>query len=185
MKIIVYKGFDEDFLERVEGTPLIEGHISDKKNVLLFGKKNRKKLEMALLGLEDADSVWITYEEYSLIKKRIDEAIEEDGLKLIIYRNNLFPDYYPVEFKMDEDIVREIIDTLNGEENTSQSESCENFTAIYNSLVNADGVLYAGFYNFEYENAENITVVDFYPQNITIEDSGDQSEYDIFIIISD
>ena len=51
MKIIVYKGFDEDFLERVEGTPLIEGHISDKKNVLLFGKKNRKKLEMAFVTI--------------------------------------------------------------------------------------------------------------------------------------
>ena len=181
MKLTVYKGFDKDFLGHINETPLIEGDIAQKKNVLLYDKKMRKKLDMALLALEDDDSAWITYEEYSLIKNRIDDAIEEDGLQLIIYRNNLYPDYYPVEFSMEEDLIREIIDTLNGDRNADQSPECRRFIAIYNALVDADGVLYGGFYNFEYENDEKITVTDFYPQNIIVEDSHDKSEYDIFL----
>ena len=181
MKLIVYKGFDKDFLEHINETPLIEGDVSKKKNVLLYDKSMRKKLDMAVLSLEEDDSAWITYEEYSLIRNRIDDAVEEDDLQLIIYRNNLYPDYYPVEFSMEKDLIREITDTLNGDRNTSQSPECQNFIAIYNSLVDADGTLYGGFYNFEYENDEKITVTDFYPQNIIVEDSRDQSEYDIFL----
>ena len=79
MKLTVYKGFDKDFLEHLDETPLIEDSIVAKKEVLRFDKKTRKKLDMALLSLEDGDNAWITYEEYSLIKKRIDDAIEEDG----------------------------------------------------------------------------------------------------------
>lgn len=181
MKLTVYKGFDKNFLEHINETPLIEGDVSQKKNILLYDKKMRKKLDMALLALEDDDSAWITYEEYSLIKNRIDDAIEEDGLQLIIYRNNLYPDYYPIEFSMEEDLIREIIDTLNGDRNASQSPECQSFIAIYNALIDADRALYGSFYNFEYENDEKITVTDFYPQNIVVEDSHDQSEFDIFL----
>ena len=35
-----------------------------------------------------------------IIKKRIDDAIEDEGLQLVIYRNNLYPDYYPIEFEI-------------------------------------------------------------------------------------
>lgn len=181
MKLLVYKGFDKDFLDHIDATPLIEEDVSKRKNVLLYDKKTRKKLDMALLSLEDDDCAWITYEEYSLIKNRIDDAIEEDGLQLTIYRNNLYPDYYPIEFSMEEDLIHEIIDTLNGDRNTDQSPECQSFIAIYNALVDADGVLHGGFYNFEYENDGKITVTDFYPQNIIVEDSRDYSDYDIFL----
>ena len=93
MKLIVYKGFNISFLEQLEGTPLVDGDIAAKINVLSFQKKTRKNLERELLDLEDSDVVWITYQEYSLIKARVDEAVAEDGLEVIIYKNNLFPDY--------------------------------------------------------------------------------------------
>lgn len=183
MRLTVYKGFDCDFLKHVKGTPLLDGSLSDKKNVLKYNKQTRKKLDIALLSLEDDESAWITYEEYSLVKKRIDDAVAEDGLILTIYRNNLFPDYYPVEFDMSEELTREIIQTINGESYTStlQSDDCKSFLKIYNSLVDAEGVLFAGFYNYEYDIDDKIRVIDYYPQNITIEDSQEQSEYDIFL----
>ena len=82
MKLIVYKGFDKDFPEHINETPLIGWDVSEKKNVLLYDKKTRKKLDMTLLSLEDNDSAWITYEEYSLIKNRIEDAVEEDRLQI-------------------------------------------------------------------------------------------------------
>ena len=138
-------------------------------------------MNAALLSMEDDDSAWITYEEYTLIKNRIDDAIEEDGLKLTIFRNNLYPDYYPLEFEIDEYLSREIIDTINGDSNVEQSDECSKFTAIYNALVNIEGTLFGSFYNYEYDNSKAVTVVDFYPQNLIIEDVKAESEYDIYI----
>ena len=55
---------------------MVDGEISQKKNVLEFDKSTRKKLAQALILLDEDDSVWITYEEYALINKRIDDAVE-------------------------------------------------------------------------------------------------------------
>lgn len=89
MKLKIYKGFETSFLEKLDETPLIEGNVASKVDVLSFDKKTRKKLERELLDLEEPDVVWITYQEYSLIKGRVDEAVAEDGLEVVIYRNNL------------------------------------------------------------------------------------------------
>ena len=181
MKLIVYKGFDLDFLVHIDGEPLVDGDIFLKKNVLLYDKKTKKNLDIALLSLEEDGCAWITYEEYSLIKNRVDDAIKEDGLQLTIFRNNLYPDYYPIEFDIDEDLSHEIMDTLNGDRNTIQSEECQRFVTVYNALIDANGILYGSFNNFEYDYEEKIDVNNFYPQNITIEDSLDHSEYNVFL----
>lgn len=89
MKLVVYKGFNEEFLSMVKEEPLVDGTIATKLNVLEFDKKTRKQLDMALISLEESDEVWVTYSEYTLIKNRVDDAIEEDGLELIIFTNNL------------------------------------------------------------------------------------------------
>jgi hypothetical protein len=85
MTLYVYKGFEKDYLAQLDGTPLVEGDISAKIDVLAFSKKTRKALERELLDLEDDDKAWVTYQEYSLIKARVDDAISEDGLEVVIY----------------------------------------------------------------------------------------------------
>ena len=100
MKLTVYKGFDSAFLESLTDPMLVETEISTKRDVLEFDKKTRKQLDIALIGMEDDEEAWVTYEEYSLIKTRVDEAIKEDGLSLVVFRNNLYPDYYPLPFNL-------------------------------------------------------------------------------------
>ena len=163
MKLIVYKGFDVDFLTRLEDRPLVEGDPAGKVNVLSFQKKTRKMLERELLDLEDSDTVWITYQEYSLIKARVDEAIAEDGLEVVIYRNNLYPDYYPIEFELTQELAAEIDRGLSGQELGTVSEDCTRFLAVYNAMVHVDGRYYGSFFNYEYEKAEKVSVNDFYP----------------------
>ncbi len=85
MKLKIYKGFDIAFLEELDDRPLVEGDSTSKIDVLSFDKKTRKKLERELIDLEDSDEVWITYQEYSLIKSRVEEAVVEDGLEVVIY----------------------------------------------------------------------------------------------------
>ena len=48
MKLIVYKGFDENFLKNINYKPLVEGAINEKINVLKFDKERRKKLAIEL-----------------------------------------------------------------------------------------------------------------------------------------
>lgn len=39
MKLVVYKGFDEEFLSNVKEEPLVDGAIATKLDVLKFDKK--------------------------------------------------------------------------------------------------------------------------------------------------
>ena len=59
MKLVVYKGFNEEFLSMVKEEPLVDGTIATKLNVLEFDKKTRKQLNMALISLEESDEVWL------------------------------------------------------------------------------------------------------------------------------
>ncbi len=181
MKLIVYKGFDTAFLEALEVAPLIEGPIESRKNILLYDSKVSKKLDLALLGLEDGDEAWILYEEYSLLKASIENAIDRYGLKLKIFRNNLYPDYYPITFEMGEDLVQEIMNALNDISDTTTSSECQKFIAVYNTLSSIDGMNYGGFYNYEYEQSTKIEIVEFYPKNIRIEESQESCDYNIFL----
>ena len=181
MKLIIYKGFDTKFLENVEYKPLIEMSIAERKNVLHFDKKIRKQLDIALLSLKEDDCVWITYEEYSLFQKRVDDAIVEDDLQVVIFKNNLYPDYYPIEFNMPSELEQEISSILSGDKDSTQSENCQRYVLVYNTLVNADGKLFGSFYNYEYESDRKITVIDYYPQNLIIEDSKVPSDYNVFL----
>ncbi len=181
MKLVVYKGFDKSFISELRATPLVEMSASRRKDVLKYDKKLRKELELALISLDEDANVWATYEEYSLVKKRVDDAITDDGLEVIIYRNNLYPEYYPLEFDVDPELAREIIEISNGDRSAAQSEPCKAYCTIFNTLVDADGILYGGFYNYEYEGDGLVFVQDFYPQAIEVEDSLDRSDYDVFL----
>jgi len=180
MKLIIYKGFDIAFLEQLDGTPLVDGSIAAKINVLSFQKKTRKNLERELLDLEDSDVVWITYQEYSLIKARVDEAVAEDGLEVVIYRNNLFPDYYPIEFELSEELAAEIERGFDGQELGTLSDDCNKFLAVYNALVRIDGQYYGSFFNYEYEKTERIITSDFYPTGRLHSDNGN-TEFHIYL----
>ena len=181
MKLTVYKGFDTIFLDALDYRPLVKSSVEKKKNVLAFDRKTRRQLDIALLELEDNDEVWATYEEYTLIKTRVDQAVAEDGLKLFIYRNNLYPDYYPITFDINDAMTQEINKTMNGDSISDSSEDCQRLFAIYNTIVNVDSIYYGSFFNYEYGRDDNITTIDFYPGRITIEEGKEVAEYVVFL----
>lgn len=181
MKLLIYKGFDIEFLSELDKEPLIENGIKKKINVLGFDKKTRKMLDMALLSLEDDAVVWATYEEYTLIKSRVDDAIQEDGLEVTIYRNNLFPDYYPLQFEIDEQLAQEIVKTIDGEIIEDVSALCQLYLSVYNSFVLIDGTYYGSFYNYEYDKGDNVITRNYYSQNIRLEDEQEETDFNIFL----
>ena len=181
MKLLVYKGFGEDFLTELKIDPLVNDTILDKKDVLRFEKKKKKALDRALISLDDDDEVWVTYEEYTLIQKRVEDAIEEDNLQVVIFRNNLYPDYYPLDFEITDELALEIDNVINNGGNEEVSEECKRYMSIYNTLIRVEDIFYGSFYNFEYEKNENLSMEDFYPSSINIEDSQEYGDFNIFL----
>ena len=175
--MFVYKGFGSELLKTIEEPPLINTTPPQKKNVLAFDKNYRKQLDIALLSLTDDDSVWITYEEYSLIYNRVTDAIKEDGLQLTIFRNNLYPDYYPIEFEISGTLAAEILETENGDTTRTSSDECRRFFSVYNHLVETEYGYFGSFYNYEYEKDDGIAATDYYPMNLLVEDSQEAGEY--------
>jgi len=180
MELIVYKGFDAEFLKALNELPLVNNDY-DKRNVLAFDKKTKKLLGIALDELDESDIAWVTYEEYTLIKSRVDEAISDGELKIKIYRNNLYPDYYPVPFAISNDLFNEISKAVNGDSSSESSEDCQKFLSMYNSIVDVDGNYFGSFYNFEYDKNDSTPVEDYYPVRITIEDGQTSGDYNIFL----
>lgn len=180
MKLKIYKGFEIAFLKELDGMPLVEGDIAAKVDVLSFDKKTRKKLKRELIDLEISDEVWITYQEYSLIKTTVDEAVAEDDLEVVIYKNNLYPDYYPIEFPLTDELAVEIERGLDGQELSTISDDCTKFLAVYNALVHIGDRYYGSFFNYEYERTEQITINDFYPSG-RLNDATDKTEFQIYL----
>lgn len=181
MQLIIFKGFGQEFLADKMDTALLSTTVKEKTDILAFTKSMRKQLNMALIQMEDNDEKWITYEEYSLIKNQVADAIKEDNLKVILYRNNLYPDYYPLPFTLADALADEISRLLSGENVMNISEDCHKFTLVYNALINIDGVYYGSFCNYEYDKDENIFVKDYYPKVIEITEEASGGEFNIFL----
>ena len=182
MKLIIYKGFNKEFLEKIEETPLCESTIEQKKDVLKFTKKYIKSLRSELMQLDEDDTVWATYEEYSIIKKYVDNAIEDDDLEVVIYNNNLYPEYYPIEFELHEELAQEYLSLEDSKIDIDESEECAMLLKVFPTIVNVNDKYYGSFYNFEQDlDGNKIVVKDYYPCNLEILDEIAEPELKMFL----
>lgn len=181
MKIQIYKGFDDNFLSEIGDAPLLQGVVNEKQDVLLFDRKYRKQLERALLDMDEDDTRWVTYEEYTLIKTRIDDAMELDDLHLEVIQNNLYPEYYPIPFAIPEDVVQEI---RQAEEDIAsaepKSEACQRFFSVYNTLLQVKDRCYGSFYNYEYDCRKQVKFRKWYPEGQFADQTGNP-DFQLFL----
>ena len=186
MKLTVYKGFDTGFLKQLTLTPLLDNDICEKNQVFLFDKAYRKKLEIALISLDDSADVWMTYEEYSLVKTRVDDAIRDDSLRVTVIRNNLFPDYYPIPFDISEPLYAEIFEITSNPQSihSDVSDKAGRYITIYNSIINVDGHFFGSFYNYEYFN-DVIQAIEYYHQYADIQENATETPYSVIFINDD
>lgn len=169
MILTVYKGFEIEFLQQIQDKPLLENDIYCKIDVINFNKNYRKQLAIALWSLKEDDSVWITYEEYSLIYKNVEDLMIEDDLTLKIIKNNLYPEYYPIEFTISNNLALEIEDALSKSLIKTLNKDCDNYLKVYNSLSKINNKYYGSFYNYEYDYRDNVICQNFYPYEINMD----------------
>lgn len=181
MRIVVYKGFSQIQLEKIKELPLVDSSCTEKVNVPAFDRKYRKRIDMAILSLDDDDVRWMTYEEYAFAHDRIDLTIAEDNLEVCIYKNNLLPDYYPLPFDLDNQLLDEILKQLNDDVVKMASEKCRLLLSVYSDIELVGDKLYCSYYNYEYEKTGKIRSLDYYPCTIQMPVSVVKGDVDILI----
>ena len=182
MELKIYKGFDIDFLKTLNlNDALISGDVASKLNVLGFDVKLRKKLDASLTLLDDEDSKWITYEEYSLIKDRVALSVHDYGLKATVIVNNLMADVFPIPFVLDEKLFFEVKQAENSEKKENLSDDAKKIMDVYSSLLKVDNIFYGTFYNYEYDKTNKVESVNYYPSDIKVHDLKKESDLPIYI----
>ena len=168
MELIVYKGFSISFLEKLDlNEALVVGKLLDKVNVLSFNKEIKKKLDTSLKSLDQNDSKWVTYEEYTLIKDSVSLSIEDDDyqLKVTVINNNLFADVFPIPFKIDEKTYIEIKQSEDSiDKKTNLSKEAKKISNIYSQIFFVDNKYYGTFYNKELNIMGKINWDDFWDE---------------------
>ena len=148
MKLNVYKGFDLKFLSNIKESPLINSDISQKIDYL---KIDVNKLALEIINkANDNDEYWMTYEEYQAGLSAINYIVDK---KIIILKNNIYPDIYPIYSDISEELYEEYLANVDeGTKVTNVSTNFKKFKQFYNSLERIDNSFYITYYNDEYNN---------------------------------
>lgn len=169
MKLKVYKGFNTNFLKKLDFGPLVESPIESKKNIFLLDGNYLEDIEEAIILKKNTEKTWITYEEFELAYEMINIRAKNGKISIEVINNNLYPEIYPTEL----DITEEIYDKYNKElENkTSKVLDLEIATLVkfYSRIENIDDRYYVSYYNFEIPNNPNIDyLTDYYSSDINV-----------------
>ncbi len=181
MELYVYKGFDTIFLKTIDKEPLIESNIEDKLNPLSFDKSIKKQLKISLLNMDDDEKKWTTYEEYTQIINDVNDKIIDENLKVTIFKNNLYPDFYPVHFDINDDLYSQLYNQSKFIPISDESGECKKILEIYSEFIKIDNSYYSSYHNLENleDKGKGIKCLDYYPTTIKIEDKEISSDYDL------
>lgn len=181
MKLYIYKGFDSEFLSKIDYIPLISGDVVEKNN---FNMIDINKIAMDIISKANEDGkYWMTYEEYQAGLNALSYVSDKE---ITILKNNIYPDIYPLYSDIDDNLYQEYLDNIDEEiKITNVSDKFKNFKKFYNSLEKVGNSFYITYYNDEYNDYKIKNVKDYYDNNIVIGDIIEGQIIDFEVTISD
>ena len=169
--LIVYKGYEVNYLEKIKAKELVNSTIDEKININDENKTAQDIISQLTASAEtlQKEERWITYEEFSVSYKTIISLADIFKIKIQIDVNNKYYNIYPLEIydssKLEE-IISKQSDDMNSEDQTS---------AIYSYIYKIDNNYYAQYHNYEYDYTDKIEVKQRYNgENVTL-----QREYSV------
>ena len=97
MELLVYKGFDEKTLEKLDIKPLIENEIKNKFDIFNLNEEYEEDIELNILQKRNnKEKYWITYEEFTLGYDYFILRAKDGKLSIEIIDNNIYPGIYPI-----------------------------------------------------------------------------------------
>ena len=176
MKIIVYKGFNLKFLEKIEKEALVETKIEDKINIFKIDDNYEEEIQLSVLQKRNqVCSYWMTYEEFTVAYDYLVLRASEGKLDIEIIDNNIYPSMYPVKIEISDDVYNKYI--INKENNDidkkdEKDEIIERINKFYSDLLKIDGNYFASYNNYEMQyNSDIKNIRKLYNEEIDIENS--------------
>ena len=153
--LVVYKGYEKEFLEREKDKRLVDTEIENKINISKTLDKVSKEVMAAITQnytrLMNED-LWITYEELSACHEALTAIAKVFNIKICVYDNNKYYNIYPVEY-----YDKEYMESLLKNQNDDSYEN-ENMDLIYSYVYEINGKYYVQYNNYEYDDRDQISV---------------------------
>ena len=153
--LVVYKGYEKEFLEREKDKRLVDTEIENKINISKtidnVSKKVMEAITQKYTRLVDED-LWITYEELSACHEALTAIAKVFNIKICVYDNNKYYNIYPVEY-YDKDYMESLLKNQNDE-----SFENENIDLIYSYVYEINEKYYVQYNNYEYDGKGQIKV---------------------------
>lgn len=184
MKIIVYKGFNKDFLEKIEIDALIENSIEDKSNIFKIDDNYEEEIQSSILQKRNSnDSYWITYEEFTIAYEYLILRASQGKLCIDIVDNNIYPSMYPILLDIDDKIYDKYLLSKEELKEIDSDEDINKINKFYSELVKINDKFYVSYNNYEMQyNGDINSVKKLYNEEILEEYS---NECDYLIKIGD
>ncbi len=152
--LIIYKGYEKEYLENNLNSSLISNNVEEKIKILDINKDvARNVIAQFTANIEEIKNVdkWITYEEFAVCYKTIIDLAELYNVELKVIENNKYYNVYHLEFYNEEE-MNHIIEM----QNLDSKEDDENI--IYSYVYNIKGEYYVQYHNYEYDYQKTIKI---------------------------
>lgn len=150
--LIIYKGYEKEYLEKNIGNSLVTNKLEDKINISNKYKEVAKlviaQFTLNVEKLKNEDK-WITYEEFSVCYKTIVELSELYDIDLKVIENNKYYNVYHLDYYNTEEINHLL--EMQNLENTEEDENI-----IYSYIYNINNEYYVQYHNYEYDFQKKI-----------------------------
>lgn len=167
MKLVVYKGFSNKFLKKLNIEPLVATPIEDKKNIGKLNNNYEQKIIKTMVLEENLEKAWITYEEYELAYEEINAFAKTVNISVEIVNNNIYPDLYPLEQEISEELYNKYQAYTESANKVKIDEDILLLDRFYSRIELIEGNYFVSYHNFESPNNPNVDYfVDYYDSNI-------------------
>ena len=176
MKLKIFKGFNKEFLSKLDCEPLYESPIEMKFIIFKLDDIYKDELEENLILKKNSDVLWVTYEEYELIYEMVNVRASSGKITVEVINNNIYPEIYPTDLEIDEDLYLNYKKSI---EDTSKKNNDNNINILnkfYSRIEKYNDVVYVSYYNFEEPNSPYVDfITNYYSNEINVSSSDDES----------
>lgn len=176
MKLKIFKGFNKDFLSKLEYEPLYESSIEIKTDIFRLDDKYKDELEDNLVLKKNRDVLWITYEEYELIYEMVNVIASSRKIIVEVINNNIYPEIYPTDLELADELYLNYKKSIEDTSKKNNDSRIDILNSFYSRIEKYNGVVYVSYYNFEEPNSPYVDfITNYYSNKINVLDSYGES----------
>lgn len=184
MKVIIYKGFNKEFLESLEDEALLDTSIDDKINIFKIDDNYEEEIQLSILKKRNnMNSYWMTYEEFTVAYEYLILRASEGKLDIEIIDNNIYPAMYPIKLDIDDVVYDKYIRSKENINDKNEDKQIEKINQFYSEIIKINDNYFASYNNYEMQyNVDIKNNKKFYTEEI---DECNSKECDYLVKIGD